>query len=106
MDIYKPLGFSTADRGLSAAHWPIGYRLLLDAPWPTCMLLCQRACYCSGACGAPRDKFREARNAFSKFRSLRDIGLQVQGPVVHLTLLFFYFVISYISCDIQCFPKH
>jgi hypothetical protein len=27
------------------------------------MLLCQRAC-CSGACGAPRDKFREPEMHF------------------------------------------
>jgi hypothetical protein len=58
MDIYKLVSFSTADRALSAAHWLIGYRLLLDAPWPTCMLLYRCACYYSGACGAPHDKFR------------------------------------------------
>jgi hypothetical protein len=72
IDIYKPVGFSTADRALSVAHWPIGYRLLLDAPWPTCMLLCRHACYCSGVCGAPHDKFRGQKYIF-----------KVQGPAVH-----------------------
>jgi hypothetical protein len=43
----------------------------------------------SGACGAPRDKFRRDRNTFSKFRGLCDTRLQVQGPMVHLTLTIF-----------------
>jgi hypothetical protein len=43
-----------------------------DATWPTCMLLCRRACYCSGACGAPHDKFRGQKCIF-----------KVQEPAVH-----------------------
>jgi hypothetical protein len=38
MDIYKPIGCSTADRALSAAHWPIDM----------CSLLGRRVCYCAG----------------------------------------------------------
>jgi hypothetical protein len=55
IDIYKPVGCSTADRG------PVGSSLAdrhVLATWPTCILLCRRACYFSRACGAPRDKFR------------------------------------------------
>jgi hypothetical protein len=42
MDIYKSVGCSTADRG------PVGSSLtdrhvLLNAIWPTCMLLCRHA---------------------------------------------------------------
>jgi hypothetical protein len=42
-----------------------------DATWPTCMLLCRRACCYSGACGAPRDKFRGQKCIF-----------KVKGPAV------------------------
>jgi hypothetical protein len=53
MDIYKPVGCSTADRDPSAAQ---ADRHVL-ATWPTCMLLFR-------ACGAPRNKFRSPEMHF------------------------------------------
>jgi hypothetical protein len=76
MDIYKPVGCSTADR--SPVDSSVADRhVLLNATWPTCMLLCRHACYCSGAYGALRDKFRDQKCIF-----------KVQGPAVpHVTSL-------------------
>jgi hypothetical protein len=57
MNIYKSVDCSMADWGLVGNSLADRY-VLLNATWQTCMLLCQRACYYSWVCGAPRDKFR------------------------------------------------
>jgi hypothetical protein len=60
IDIYISLSAAQRPIGaLSAAHWPIGM----------CSLLGRRACYCSGACGAPRDKFRGPEMHFQNSRA-------------------------------------
>jgi hypothetical protein len=88
---------------LSAAQWPIGpvgssltdRHVLLNATWPTCMLLCRHATV-QGPTVHHAYKFRgqkcifkvqgpavhhvtslRARNTFSKFRGLCDTRLQV-----------------------------
>jgi hypothetical protein len=82
MDIYKPVDCSTADRG-SVGSSLTDRHVLLNATWPTCMLLCRHATVqgptvhhayrfsgremhfqSSRACGVPRDKFRGSEMQF------------------------------------------
>jgi hypothetical protein len=69
MDIYKSIGFSTTNRGPVGSSLADRLPAAADAPRPTCMLLYRRACYCSGACGAPRDKFRGPEMHFQSSRA-------------------------------------
>jgi hypothetical protein len=102
MDIYKPVGCSMADRG------PVGSSLtdrhvLLNATWPTCMLLCRHATV-QGPMVHHTYKFTGQKCIFKvqgptvhhvtslggqkcifKVHGLCDTHLQVHGPVVHLT---------------------
>jgi hypothetical protein len=66
IDIYKSVGCSMVDRG------PVGSSLADRHVLLNAMLLCRRACYCSGARGASRDKFMGQKCIF-----------KVQGPAVH-----------------------